>query len=204
MEILQLFGDASGLHNNVQKSNVYPIQCPEDGLTVVHELLPCEVSSFPYRYLGLPLSLWKLTKEQVQPFVDRIADQLPSWKVDLMTRAGKIVQVQHVLASMLVYLAMAVDIPQWALNAIDKFRRGFLWRGHNDARGGHCLVCHPLHLGGLGISSLSELCWTLRMRWLWLQKTDQHRPWSSLLIQVPKKARDFFALWCDIGGGKWI
>jgi hypothetical protein len=29
LDILQLFGDASGLINNAQKSNVYPIQCPE-------------------------------------------------------------------------------------------------------------------------------------------------------------------------------
>jgi hypothetical protein len=35
--------------------------------------------------------------------------------------------VQHVLTSILVYLAMAVDIPQRALNSIDKFRRGFLF-----------------------------------------------------------------------------
>ena len=30
LDILQFFGDASGLHNNSQKSNVYPIRCPEE------------------------------------------------------------------------------------------------------------------------------------------------------------------------------
>ena len=54
------------------------------------------------------------------------------------------------------------------LDAIDKIRRGFLWRGQKEARGGHCLVawgrvCRPLQLGGLGISSFPELCWALRM-----------------------------------------
>jgi hypothetical protein len=130
--------------------------------------------------------------------VDKIADQLPNWKADLMTRAGRRVQVQHILTSMTVYLAMAVDIPQWGLEAIDKIRRGFLWRGRKEAKGGHCLVawgkvCRPLKLGGLGISSFPELCWALRLRWLWLQKTDQSRPWSGLQIQVPKKARAFFS-----------
>ena len=36
--------------------------------------------------------------------MDKIADQLPNWKADLMTRAGRRVQVQHVLTSMTVYL----------------------------------------------------------------------------------------------------
>ena len=56
----------------------------------------------------MPLSLRKLTKEQVQPIIDRIADQLPGWKADLMTRAGRRVLVQSVLTGMLIYLAMAL------------------------------------------------------------------------------------------------
>jgi hypothetical protein len=110
-DILQLFGDASGLVNNAQKSNVYPIQCPEGTLMEVQSLLPCEMATFPCRYLGLPLSLHKLSRHQFQPFVDRIADQLPNWKADLMSRAGRRIQVQHVLTGMTVYLAMAIDIP---------------------------------------------------------------------------------------------
>jgi hypothetical protein len=65
-----------------------------------------------------------------------------------------------------------------------------------------------------GIASLPELCWALRMRWLWLQKSDPRRPWSSLSIQVPSKARSFFSkvLISEVGNGintmfwtdKWI
>jgi hypothetical protein len=29
LDILHLFGNASGLHNNARKSKVYSIQCPE-------------------------------------------------------------------------------------------------------------------------------------------------------------------------------
>jgi hypothetical protein len=71
----------------------------------------------------------------VQPIVDRIADQLPGWKADLMTKAGRRVQIQFVLTRMLIYIVMATDIPAWAIKAIDKTRRGFLWRGRKDAGG---------------------------------------------------------------------
>ena len=55
MDLLQLFGDASGLRNNAQKSSAFPIRCGEADLTILHNLLPCEVSEFPCKYLGIPL-----------------------------------------------------------------------------------------------------------------------------------------------------
>jgi len=115
MEILNLFGDASGLKTNLQKSSVLPIRCGDMELTTIQNLLPCAVSEFPCKYLGLHLSLMKLTKGQIQPIIDKIADQLPGWKADLMTRAGRKVQVQFVLTAMLVYLGMAIDFPPWAI-----------------------------------------------------------------------------------------
>jgi hypothetical protein len=55
-------------------------------------------------------------------------------------------------------------------------------------------VCRPMELGGLGISSLKELGWTLIMRWLWLKKTDPSRPWPSLPMQVLEKIQTFFTV----------
>jgi hypothetical protein len=149
--------------------------------------------------LGLPLSLHKLTKQQFLPIIEKIVDLLPCWKADLLNKAGRRILVQHVLTSMTIYTAMAIDFTKWAIDAIDKIRRGFLWRGRKDAKGGHCMVarekvCRPLHLGGLGISSLPKLCRALRMRWLWLKKTDSYRPWVDLPIQVPSNVRSFFSV----------
>jgi hypothetical protein len=125
LKILEIFGEALGLKTNIQKSNVYPIRCGEEVVTL-QELLPCEISSFPCKYLGLPLSLSKLSRNQTQSIIDKIADQLPRWKTDLMTRAGRKVQVQYVMTGMVINLAMAVDLPPRALKDIDKIRKGFL------------------------------------------------------------------------------
>jgi hypothetical protein len=191
LDILQLFGGASGLYNNNQKSNVYPIRCHEEDLEVVHHFWPCQIAGFPCKYLGLPLSLHKLKKEQAQPIVVKIANQLPRWKADLLTKAGRRVLVQSVMTGMLIYIAMAVDLPSSTVKDIDRIRKGFLWRGRKEVRG-HCLVawekvCRPLELGGLGIFSIYELGWALKMRWALLQKTEPNRPWASLPLHVPRK-----------------
>jgi len=87
LDILQLFGKASGLTTNLQISNVVPIQCTEDDKVFLQESLPCQISEFACKYLGVPLSPHKITKAQVQPIIEKIADRLPSWKADLLTKA---------------------------------------------------------------------------------------------------------------------
>ena len=41
-------------------------------------------------------------------------------------------------------------------------------------------VCRPPDLGGLGIIDLDRFGFALRLRWLWLRKTDSSRPWLHL------------------------
>ena len=77
LDILQLSSEASGQCNNAQKSSVFPIRCGETEIALLHDLLPCEISNFPCKYLGTPLSLQKSTKDQIQPIIDKIAGQLP-------------------------------------------------------------------------------------------------------------------------------
>jgi hypothetical protein len=197
--LLHLFGNASGLRTNVQKSSVLPIQCQEEDKQTIQTHLPCQLLEFPCKYLGVPLSLHKLTKAQVQPIIDKVADRLPGWKADLLTRAGRKVLVQFVLTSMFIYLVMAFDLPTCALKAIDKVRRGFLWKGRKEVKGGHCLIAwpkatRPPELGGLGISHLQNLGWALRMRWLWLQKTESDRPWTFSLFKLTTRS-ELFSLW---------
>ena len=144
LDILQLFGEASGLKTNVQKSSVHPIQCLEEDKAILHNHLPFQISHFPCKYLGVPLFPLKLTLAQVQPLVDKVVDRLQGWKADLLTKAGRCIMVQFVLTSMMIYLPLALDLPPRDLKAIDKIRRGFLWKGRKEVRGGHCLVAWPM------------------------------------------------------------
>jgi hypothetical protein len=69
---------------------------------------------------GSSTCLEQTEKEHIQLIIDRMADQLSGWKADLLTRVGRKVHMQFVLTSMLIYLAMALDLPQWAYKALTK------------------------------------------------------------------------------------
>jgi hypothetical protein len=116
---LHLFGTASGLKTNVQKSKVFPIHCSEV-LVVAKSLLPCEFSAFYCTYLGLPLSLYKLCRPQIRVLIDKVASMLLGWKAQMMNRVGRAVYIQSVMTAKLIYIAMAIDLPTWAIKEINK------------------------------------------------------------------------------------
>jgi hypothetical protein len=139
-EILACFGAASGLHVNYHKSSAAPIRCNEDLRLAVAPFVGCQFRDLPQVYLGLPLSLRKPSKAQLQPILDKLANKLAFWKARLMSRDGRVAYVRAVMAASVVYQLMALDVDPWFLAAVDKLRRGFLWAGNNEAHGGNCLV----------------------------------------------------------------
>jgi hypothetical protein len=173
IELLSLFGKTSGLHTNLQKSSVVPIRYDDQTIAAAKDLLHCESADFPCKYLGLPLSIKKLTRAQIQSIIDKVASSLPGWMAELMNRVGRAVHAQFVMAAKAIYTAIAVDLPLWVVKAIEKILRGFLWKGRQQAKGGHCLlawakVARPKELGGLGLFDIRKLSWALRARWPWL------------------------------------
>jgi hypothetical protein len=119
--------------------------------------LPCRMENFPIIYLGLPLSISKLKRAQLQPLIDRLADLLPGWRADLMKRAGRAVHVQFVITATI----FACAVP-WFIKAVDKIRQAYFWKGRMDVKEGHCLVAwpevtRPKELGGLGTLLIFKL-----------------------------------------------
>jgi hypothetical protein len=75
-DLLQLFGVASGLHTNILKSSATPIQCNEEERGIIAQHLLCPVKNFPIPYLGVPLSIWKLRVQDLQPLIDNLHNKL--------------------------------------------------------------------------------------------------------------------------------
>ncbi|KAM0902880.1 hypothetical protein ACQ4PT_019125 [Festuca glaucescens] len=128
-----------------------------------------------------------IRKAELHAVLDKLAAKLPFWKARLLSREGRLTYVQAVLSSSVVYHLLALDLDPWFVKAVDKLRRGFLWAGAEDAKGGCCvvawhLVCQPKSLGGLGLRNLTLMNTALRSRWMWLQRTSMDKPWAGLPI----------------------
>jgi hypothetical protein len=135
-QILEVFGKASGLRTNFQKSCIIPIRCEETGTTEIASTLACSVAKFPCTYLGLPISNKKLTKTDLLPWVERIGDKLPSWKANLMNMAGRAVWVRYVISALPIHVLIALNVPKWFIKAINKIRKAFLWKRRKEVQGG--------------------------------------------------------------------
>lgn len=185
--LLQDFGCASGLHVHFQKTSAHLIRCGPENEALVGRLLGCVVGPFPCTYLGLPLGIRRPSAAQFRPLVDKVSKKLQTWSAPLLSSGGHLTLVRTTLCAMPIYAMMSLDLPVKTITDIERIRRGFLWRGRKEARGGHCLVAWesiylPCELGGLGLPNLRLLNVTLRARWEWLGRTDPSRPWAEFRL----------------------
>jgi hypothetical protein len=142
--ILDLFGQASGLHTNFAKCSVSPIGCSEEEAAGAARLMGCQLAQFPVKYLGIPLSTRRLPAASFQPLVDRLADKLPTWRASMMPRAGRLALVRAVLAAIPLHQLMVLGLDKKTLKQVNKILRGFLWAGRAEANGGHCMSTSPV------------------------------------------------------------
>jgi hypothetical protein len=104
-----------------------------------------KICDLPCKYLGLPIRIDQIKREDEQLLVDKVAAKLPSWKGRLMNKAERLALVNSVLMSIVIYHVYC-DLPHDSChpfqmgNQEDRIRRNFLWTGAKDMRRGHYLV----------------------------------------------------------------
>ncbi|WVZ86569.1 hypothetical protein U9M48_033328, partial [Paspalum notatum var. saurae] len=142
---------------------------------------PASRTSFPIKYLGIPLTVARLKKQGRN-----------------LTLAGRLVLVKYVLSSQPVHTLSVVNVPKEVLEEFDKVRKRFLWAGNENLTGGKCkvnwpTVSRPQDLGGLGVLDIHRFARALRLRWLWRQWEDPNAPWAGLEIPCNDTDRLLFA-----------
>ena len=103
-QILLLFGSASGLKANVQKSVLLHIACDDIKLQELLQNFPVPISQFPCKYLGLPLHFRNITRTDIQPTLVKLVPRLQRWCGKLLSSDARLQLINSVLSAIPVYL----------------------------------------------------------------------------------------------------
>lgn len=183
--ILMWFEQVSGMRINFHTSELVPLNLdPERAHSLAH-ILCCPLGKFPMKYLGIPLHFDNLSREDIQPLVDKLLKKIAGWRGKLLSLAARALLIKTCLASILVYLLSFIKFPKWAIKLLNTQMANCLWNDTED--------CHKIHLanwelvsmckeyGGLGIPSLRDLNISLLASWLKRYNMDKDKLWKELL-----------------------
>jgi hypothetical protein len=76
--LLNTFAESTGLRVNYHKSNIYLINVMPERTEQLANTFGCQIGTFPFPYLGLPMGLTKPRVEDFLPLVQRIERRLSS------------------------------------------------------------------------------------------------------------------------------
>jgi hypothetical protein len=157
--LLEAFAMFTGLQINYQKSTFVPMHMTELESLSIANILGCNISSLPCTYLGLPLSVHKISRANLQPVIQRIGARLPGWMPRMLGSGGRLQIINSVISAIPNFFMACIQWDAASIEIINKLIRAFLWKNKKDIHGGHCLlaweiVTMPKDQGGLGIRNL--------------------------------------------------
>jgi hypothetical protein len=79
-------------------------------VTVAVAVMEYQLAPYPVKYLGIPLTIRRLSSEDHQPLVDRITDKHPTWKAAMIPKARRLALIKSVLAAIPLHQLMVLII----------------------------------------------------------------------------------------------
>ena len=113
--ILEYFSSFTGLSINFQKSSFVPICVDPAVCQQIAQILQCQPSAFPCTYLGLPLSMHKITHGLLMPVIHKVDKRLSGWLATFLSWGGRLTLTNDVLAAIPSYFMGCFIWPKQSL-----------------------------------------------------------------------------------------
>jgi hypothetical protein len=182
--ILCLFEQLSGLKINFHKSEIFCFGQAKEVQEQYRLLFGCEVGSFPFKYLGIPIHFRKLKNSEWKPIEDRFERKLSSWIGKLLSYGDRLILNNSVLTSLPMFMLFFFEIPIGVRKRLDFYRSRFFWQsdGHKIKYrlSKWNIICRPKEQGGLGIEVLDLKNKCLLSKWLF-KLLNEDGVWQELL-----------------------
>lgn len=127
--ILCDFEQLLGIKINFHKSEVFCFGEAKQHEQQYAQLFGCRKGNYPFRYLGIPMHVKKLSTADWNIVMEKIEKKLSSWKWKHMSVGGRLVLINSVLTSLVMFMLSFFEVLTGVLKKIDYFRSHFLARG---------------------------------------------------------------------------
>jgi hypothetical protein len=109
----------------------------------------------------VPIHFEKLTREDLQPLIDKLIKRIAGWRGKMLAYSSRIVLIKTCLTSVLVYLLSFLKFPKWAIKLLESQMGHCLWNSSNERHRYHLASWQHVNIrqefGGLGVPNLREL-----------------------------------------------
>ena len=182
--ILCLFEQLSGLKINFHKSDIYCVGSAVERSQEFENILTCNSSVLPMKYLGVPVNKKRLKLSDWRPSEEKMAVKLCPWQGKNLVMGGRVSLINSSVTSVPLYMLSFYVVPSGPRESMDRVRKGFLWSGDKDKKKYHLVkwetVCMPKEQGGLGILDLELMNISLISKWLW-KLFNEDGLWQQIL-----------------------
>ncbi|XP_071689041.1 uncharacterized protein [Rutidosis leptorrhynchoides] len=182
------FEKVSGLKINMNKSHLYGIGIPNQRIVEMANYLGCNMGSFPFSYLGMPIGNNMSKKEAWNPVIEKFNKRLSDWKARTLSFGGRLPLLKSVLSSLPLYFFSLFRAPSSVIILLENLRRKFFWGGTgNDTKLSWVkwdTILLPYREGGLNIGSLKSKNWALLGKWWWRFRTENDSLWVKVIKSI--------------------
>ncbi|KAL9690575.1 hypothetical protein QQ045_010979 [Rhodiola kirilowii] len=149
-EALNTFRNWSGLIISEEKSAIYFGGCSESEESLLASGASFHRGQLPFNYLGVPLQGKRLKGTDFNVIIDKMTSKIKAWSSRLLSYAGRLVLIKHVLSSIGSYWMRVMIFTKSVIKKISTICRNFLWSGavsrkRNLVAWTENVLAHPKH-----------------------------------------------------------
>jgi hypothetical protein len=178
--ILEIFTRCSGLKANREKSEAIWIGASSN---FRHKPLGIKWSSNSIKMLGIYINKdeEQCIKDNFKERLDKIENIVKLWCLRKMTLKGKIIIVNTLLISQMLYVCSVLETPDWVILKFKNIIVNFIWNNKKPKVKYQCLIS-TINEGGLKLADLESKIKALKLRWLKeILDVDNLPPWKMYL-----------------------
>jgi len=145
--ILCAFEQLSGIKINFYKSEIFCYGKVKESEQQYSQLFGCQLGNYPFRYLGIPMHFKKLRNSDWNGIVERFEKKLSSWKGNHLSVGGRLVLINSVLTSLVMYMLSFFEVPREVLEKLEYLRSRFFWQSNGQKKkyrlARWSIICQP-------------------------------------------------------------